>query len=250
MQYLVISDLHSNLEALEAVLTAANGAYEQVICCGDVVGYGPNPNEVISKLLSLHAVIIRGNHDKAASGLEDADLFNESARAATFWTRVTLTPAYLTLLHDLPAGPFVFEEDHFQLVHGSIRDEDEYIFDEGTALEDLEAALIPITFFGHTHYQGFFALDGKGRLSRWVHDPEAIPPFDSLKLEQEIRYLINPGSVGQPRDGDPRTAFALFDSEARQIVFRRVEYDIKAVQEKMRAFQLPSYLIKRLTYGQ
>lgn len=250
MRYLVISDLHSNLEALEAVLSSAQGSFERVVCCGDVVGYGPNPNEVIAKLLSLHAVTIRGNHDKAACGIDDADLFNESARAATLWTRAALTPAYLTLLHDLPAGPLVFEEDLSQLVHGSIRDEDEYIFDEGTALEDLDASGIAITFFGHTHYQGFFALDHARRLSRWFHDPDSFPPFDALKLEEGIRYLINPGSVGQPRDGDPRTAFAIFDSEAREVAFRRVEYDIEGVQRKMRAVQLPSYLIKRLTYGQ
>jgi predicted phosphodiesterase len=249
MRYLILSDLHSNLEATDAVFQAEAGNYDGVLCCGDVVGYGPNPNEVIERLVACEATIIRGNHDKTASGIDDAQWFNDSAERAILWTRSELTPAHQRFLLDLPQGPWISPLREFQLVHGSLHDEDQYLYDEGDAYDALKATLVPVTFFGHTHLPCFFALAGRGDLTSEFIDEATPQGRTTIRLEEGTRYLINPGSVGQPRDRDPRAAYALFDPDNQIVELKRVEYDIKAVQEKMGAAALPEYLIQRLAVG-
>lgn len=249
MRYLIISDLHSNLEATSAVFEAAAGEYDRVLCCGDVVGYGPSPNEVIERLTDCGATVIRGNHDKAACDLDGTEWFNDSAERAIRWTRSTLTPAHRMFLRDLPVGPSISSHRHFQLVHGSLLDEDQYLYDEGDAYDALNATSVPITFFGHTHLPCYFALNRQGELVSEFLEGAARHVGFQIQLGKDTSYLINPGSVGQPRDHDPRAAYALFDSSERTVELKRVEYDVEAVQERMRVARLPEYLIQRIAVG-
>jgi predicted phosphodiesterase len=247
VRYLLVSDLHSNLEALEMCLVLVRGNYDLGICLGDLVGYGPDPNLVIELTKSLAKVIIRGNHDKACAGLDDASEFNPLARWATQWTRDALTPEHFQFLRSLPSGPV--SVDQFQVVHGSPLDEDDYILGPKQALPVLKEQRTQITWFGHTHHQGGFMLSASGHFQS-IH----IPFGESnrvltLRLEDGARYLINPGSIGQPRDGDWRAAFAIFNPEQRGIEFYRTQYDIRTTQEKMRKAGLPEPLIRRLEVG-
>ncbi|MBZ5551895.1 MAG: metallophosphatase family protein [Acidobacteriia bacterium] len=249
MRYLIITDVHSNLDALDAVFQAESENYEQVLCCGDVVGYGPSPNEVIERLIACEATVIRGNHDKVACGIDDTAWFNESAERAILWTRRELTPDYQKFLLDLPEGPWISSHHGFQLVHGSLLDEDQYLYDEGDAYDALKATTVPITFFGHTHLPCFFALNSRGDLISEFIDETTPQSRATIRLDESTHYLINPGSVGQPRDRDPRAGYALFDPDKRTVELKRVEYDIEAVQEKMEKKGLPEYLIQRLAVG-
>lgn len=248
MRYLILSDIHANLEALDTVLHHARGHYEQVVCLGDVVGYGPDPNEVIDRVRALDPVaIVRGNHDKAGCGIDSAEEFNTAARQAAFWTRGQLRPENLAYLRQLTRGPV--RCDNFQIVHGSLRDEDEYIFLPRDAYETLQLADLPLTFCGHTHFQGGFVLRDTGRMEVLRVSLALGVAKAELKLEPNARYLINPGSVGQPRDGDTRAAFAFWDAEAQRIEFWRVPYQIEVTQKKMEAAGLPDSLIARLSFG-
>jgi predicted phosphodiesterase len=247
MRFLVISDLHANATALAAALAAAEGRWERVICLGDVVGYGPDPNEVIDRVRGLVAVIIRGNHDKAASGVGDPEELNPVARAAVEWTRAQLRPENLVYLAELPAGPR--EVDGLTLVHGAFRDEDEYVFAPAQALGSLLAAPHEVTFFGHTHFQGGFSYRDSRLEMIHLEPPPGGPSFAALRLEPGTRYLINPGSIGQPRDGDPRAGFAIADLDHGVVEFWRVPYDIQAVQERMKKAGLPEPLALRLAFG-
>lgn len=247
LRYLILSDIHSNLEALERSLELAEGQYDEVLCLGDLVGYGPDPNAVISRVRPLAKAIVRGNHDKACCGLTDAEDFNFLARAATEWTRARLSPEHYEFLRALPAGPV--QVDGIELVHGSPIDEDEYIFDTLGAAEALRAAGAPLVFFGHSHYQGGYVLTADRRLQ-----PIALPAIKDDKpagidLQESARYLVNPGSIGQPRDGDWRTAFAILDSGRGRVDFYRTPYNLAATQEKMRKEGLPEPLIVRLEDG-
>jgi diadenosine tetraphosphatase ApaH/serine/threonine PP2A family protein phosphatase len=250
LRILLLSDIHANFEALEASLAAAP-PYDFVANLGDVVGYGASPNEVIERSRSLGKVFVRGNHDKAATGLLELDDFNPMAAAAAVWTRDHLTPEHHDWLHALPQGPLALEGfSHVQLVHGSPGDEDAYIVSIGDALVPLLALTTPLTFFGHTHLQGgFFAngssADGFRPEYRTVGQPESV----SLHLKADTRYMINPGSVGQPRDGDWRAAFALFDSDAQVVHFHRAPYNLKAAQDRILAANLPARLATRLAAG-
>jgi predicted phosphodiesterase len=247
LRYLILSDVHSNLEALEKSLQLAEGKYDQALCLGDLVGYGPDPNAVISRIQPLATMIVRGNHDKACCGLTDAGDFNYLARAATEWTRTRLTPEHYEFLRNLPNGPL--QVDGIELVHGSPIDEDEYIFDSLGAVQAFQSGPAPLVFFGHSHHQGGFLLTSDKRL-------QAIP-LPSIKddeptgvtLQGNARYLINPGSIGQPRDGDSRAAFAILDREKNRIDFYRTPYDLAVTQEKMRKEGLPEPLIVRLEVG-
>ena len=246
MRVLVLSDLHANATALDAALTAVKGGWEKCVCLGDVVGYGPDPNEVTAKLQELGALTIRGNHDKAVTGLMSTEDFNPVAKAAAEWTRSQLTAEHLAWLTALPKGPL--QTDGIVLVHGALQDEDEYVFTPTQALEGLLDSASPVTFFGHTHHQGGFSyLDTQ--LEVLQMRPRLSESFSALRVEPAYRYLLNPGSIGQPRDSDARASFAIADLDHQTVEFWRVPYDISAVQERMRAAQLPEPLAQRLFIG-
>ena len=250
MRILLLSDIHANLEALDACLAAAP-SFDLIVNLGDIVGYGASPNEVTERSREIGRVFVRGNHDKAATGLMSLDDFNPMAAAAAIWTREQLTPGNLEWLRALPHGPVSLPDfPDVQLVHGSPNDEDEYVVSLGDALAPLISFSMPVTFFGHTHLQGGFLTNGSSADGfrpeyRTVGQAESVP----LQLKREARYLINPGSVGQPRDGDWRAAFALYDTEERVVHFHRTPYNLKDAQDRIFAAQLPSRLATRLAAG-
>jgi predicted phosphodiesterase len=246
MRFLVLSDIHANMTALEASLAAAEGRWDRVVCLGDLVGYGPDPNEVTDRIRALGATTIRGNHDKACCGLANAEDFNPVARRAALWTREQLRAENLTYLQQLPSGPL--EVDGISLIHGALRDEDEYVFAPAQALQGLLESPSAISFFGHTHFQGGFSfLDNKLEVIQLR--PGLGVTFAALQILKQTRYLLNPGSVGQPRDGDPRAAFAVADLNHDVVEFWRVPYDVEAVQRRMLEAELPEPLVLRLAFG-
>lgn len=245
MRYLVLSDIHANLDALDAVLaSAATEGWDKALVLGDLVGYGADPNGVIAKVRGLPpAAIIRGNHDKAACGVDDASTFNPAARLAAQWTYEALTPEHRDYLRALPAGPLVID-GRVEIWHGAPEDEDEYIFDGPDAWQALEMARTSLCFFGHTHVAVVFHRAG----DRF----EAIVPEQAetvVRLERGRQWLINPGSVGQPRDGDPRAAYAVYDDLTEVVVMRRITYPVATAQEKIVAAGLPAALANRLSAG-
>ncbi len=240
-----MSDLHANWQALDAVVAAAAGRYDEVLCCGDLVGYGADPNPIVEWVRDHCTHVVRGNHDKACSGLDDLEWFNPVARHAAIWTQQVLTPENVQYVRELPKGPLLVQ--NFELVHGSPYDEDEYVLaaDEATqAFNYLERRL---TFFGHTHVQGGFIWNQ----SRVETIMRTSLRCDSqvMEIDSECAYLINPGSTGQPRDGDPRAAYVVFDSDASMMTYHRVEYDIAGAQKAIRDAGLPSILADRLSVG-
>jgi diadenosine tetraphosphatase ApaH/serine/threonine PP2A family protein phosphatase len=246
MRLLVLSDLHANLTALEAALSAAKGSWDNAVCLGDVVGYGPDPNEVTSQVRELATVTIRGNHDKAVAELMVTDDFNPIARAAVQWTRAQLSNENLDWLASLPQGPL--EAEGVVLVHGAFQDEDEYVFTPSQALEGLLDSTLPVTFYGHTHHQGGFSYQETQLEVLQLH-PRDTEARSALRIDKMKRYLLNPGSIGQPRDGDPRASFAIADLENQVVEFWRVPYDVEDVQERMRTARLPEPLALRLSVG-
>jgi predicted phosphodiesterase len=245
VRYLVVSDLHSNWEALEAVLEDAHGHYDRVVCCGDLAGYGPDPNRVLDWAReNLHAVV-RGNHDRACCGMEDLEWFNPIARAATIWTMARLSPENFDYLKALPQGPY--KDDGFQLIHGSPLDEDEYVITAADARNVFDYLDEGVTFFGHTHLQcGYARANGTFQTMR-KFDP-AQAEFKQ-RLEHDGIYLINPGSVGQPRDGDPRAAYAIYDPQTLELSQRRVRYNFEVTRRKIEEAGLPDVLGSRLGLG-
>jgi diadenosine tetraphosphatase ApaH/serine/threonine PP2A family protein phosphatase len=241
MRILLIADIHANLVALETVVRDA-GPVDLIWCLGDVVGYGPRPNECSAWVEEHAAATVVGNHDWAALGRLDLSDFNSAARAATHWTADQLTPHTHDWLDGLPNR---YIEGEQTLVHGSPRHPVwEYILRPATAKVNFDYFDTAICFVGHTHVPVLYpeSLVGHGEA---LYRP---PSGETLPLRSG-RYIVNPGSVGQPRDGDPRAAYALYDPEARQIEFRRVEYDIAATQCQMSAAGLPAPLVARLGYG-
>ncbi len=257
MRYLVLSDIHGNLDALEAVLQQADRAgYDRVLVLGDLVGYGARPNEVIDRIRALHpAAIIRGNHDKVASGVEEPDGFNPIAQEAAEWTHRALTPENRAFLAACPAGP-VFVDAETEICHGSPDDEDAYVSSELAALRALKQSERHVCFYGHTHIPVAFRMTETGFDFLTAPDDQAsaaigegAPVQWPLEIEKPTRYLINPGSVGQPRDGDPRAAFATFDREAAVVVFHRTPYAVDRAQQKIIDAGLPETLARRLALG-
>ena len=246
MRYLVISDIHGNLPALTAVLRdCPPETYDRVLVLGDLVGYGAEPGPVIDRIRALAPhVVVRGNHDKAVCGVMDLHAFNSHARDAAEWTTRTLSPAHLAYLRELPAGPLLVD-DALEVWHGSPADEDAYL----VWIDDIrDAAALgrrPLCLFGHTHVQGAYG-SGEGRPS-----VESGPTWTrtTLSISLDDRWLVNPGSVGQPRDGDPRAAYGLVDLQARVVTLCRVEYDVAAAQAAIRAAGLPELLASRLSEG-
>jgi predicted phosphodiesterase len=250
VRILVLSDIHGNLDALEACLATA-GDYDAVVNLGDIVGYGASPNEVIERSREVGKYFVRGNHDKASSGLMDLKDFNPIAGLAALWTRDQLTPENLSWLRSLPQGPVQIPGlAEVQFVHGSPIDEDEYVVTLHDALAPLSALPVAVTFFGHTHLQGAFSFkvaagDAYRPAYKSIGQSESVP----LAMKRDFRYLINPGSVGQPRDGDWRAAFAVFDTDTWTVIFHRVPYNLKSAQDRIFAANLPQRLATRLAAG-
>ncbi len=250
MRALILSDIHGNLEALEAVLAAA-APHDVVWNLGDVVGYGASPNEVVQRLRAVATASVRGNHDKVCAGITSAKYFNPVARQAAAWTEQHLSAESASWLRGLPAGPVALDGASACISHGSPTDEDLYIANIRDAWMPLQQLRHRSTFFGHTHVQGGFSwLQGEWREVRPVHTPSDRPSQWTLRLKEGgTRYLLNPGSVGQPRDGDWRAAFALLDEEASTVVFHRVPYDIALAQGRILMSDLPERLAQRLSEG-
>jgi predicted phosphodiesterase len=250
MRILLLSDIHSNLEALEACLAAAP-AHDLVVNLGDVVGYCASPNEAIERSRALGKTFVRGNHDKAVCGLMDLKDFNPVAALAAQWTRDQLTPENLEWLRALPHGPVDMEGlPGVQFVHGSPIDEDDYVVTVRDAVEPLLVTHAQVTFYGHTHLQGLFEtnnlqLEGFRPAYKTVGQSE----ISEFPLRKELRYLVNPGSVGQPRDGDWRAGFAVFDTDTSVLTFCRVPYNLQSAQDRILAANLPPRLATRLAMG-
>src|SRR5258708_34420602 len=243
MRYLVLTYTNGNLKALDACLAHSKPrSYDAVLCLGDLVGYGADPNAVVERVQALKPVaIVRGNHDKVACGIDQAEGFNAVARHAAHWTLEQLTPDYREWLAALPQGPTLVD-DVLEICHGSPFDEDAYIFDELDAVRALKTATRPVCLFGHTHYPISFELSEEAF--------ETIgPPFTAetaLELKPGSKYLINPGSVGQPRDGDWRAAYGIVDTTKRRVEMFRLNYPIEEAQAKVIKAGLPEVLAQRL----
>jgi len=245
MKYLIISDIHGNLEALQSVLLRAKSfRVDKYIILGDLVGYGASPNEVTDIVRKMTPIVaIRGNHDKVAAGLSNGLDFNYVAREAALWTRRELFPENRDYIRQLLQGP-VEVDGLFEIVHGSPWDEDYYIFHHLQALAAFRRSDGWLTFFGHTHIPAIWTF-GNNELRG-----EAIPDENyELSLEKDKRYLINPGAVGQPRDYIPKSSLAIFDSDEMKIRFFRVNYDIKSAQTKILKAGLDEFLAERLAIG-
>lgn len=245
MRYLIFSDIHGNVEALEAVLRfALKRKIDHFVCLGDLVGYGASPNDVVRKISRLKTLsVIRGNHDKAVGGQDSIDAFNPIAASAIRWTRKSATKDHLDFLRKLKKGPLAVN-GRFTICHGAPFEEDYYIFGEFDAEEAFGYLDTPLCFFGHTHFPYLYAKKGAAIVARPL-DEDGI----EVKLDPGISYLINPGSVGQPRDRNPRAAFAVYDAEHRVVKIHRLAYDIDAAQKRILKAGLPPALAERLAVG-
>ena len=245
MRYLILSDMHANWDAFEVVLRRARRKrFDAILVLGDLVGYGGAPNQVVEAVRQLapRLVVVRGNHDKVASGLDAGTNFNHTALAAAQWTAERLTGANLRYVRELPEGP-VEVAAGLAICHGSPLDEDTYVFSDVDAFEIFSSFATPVTFFGHTHIPSIFSLEGR-RLG-----VTALRGGGSALLDPDGRYLINPGSIGQPRDRDPRASYMTYDSESRVVRWYRIPYPISAAQRRILKAGLPHALADRLAVG-
>ncbi len=241
MRILVISDIHANLTAFEAVLADAAGEWDRIWFLGDLVGYGPDPNECVALLQEHDHLALSGNHDWAVLGKLDIENFNFDARNAVLWAREVITPASVAYLDALPPQ---CQEGEFNLVHASPRHPVwEYIIDTSTAADNFEYFTGDYCLVGHTHVPVVFAYQQPGLAEMFQ------PVYNRVLHLRKTRYIVNPGSVGQPRDADPRAAYALLDVEKKTWVYKRVSYDVAATQARMRAAGLSERLAARLAYG-
>lgn len=246
MRYLVLTDIHANLEALDTCVADARlRGFDETLVLGDLVGYGGDPNAVVERVQALTPkAIVRGNHDKVACGLEQAEGFNAVAKSAAKWTLEILTPAHREWLAALPEGP-IDVDDVIQICHGSPFDEDAYIFDDLDAVRALKVANRPLCLFGHTHYPVTFELSADS----FDSVGSAAAPEMRVQMKPGCKYLVNPGSVGQPRDGDPRAAYAIVDTTEHRVELYRVRYAIEDAQMKVVKAGLPEVLAQRLAVG-
>lgn len=243
-RFLVLSDIHANMPALETALQAASGQYDKVVCLGDTVGYGPQPREAVDWLIENAQISIMGNHDQAVFDPNLLWWFNGSAKQALLYSKRNLMPRHVDFLKAQPyqagVGPVVF-------IHSSLTELWAYVKDEQDALENLRQLnqyKRRVLFTGHTHVSEVFTLEGNTRVSR-----HHLQDGDVVDLRGENSFLINPGSIGQPRDRDTRTSFGILDLEALSYTQRRVAYDISKVQELMKTEWIDEFLIDRLTLG-
>ena len=244
MRYLLLSDIHANADAFDTVLEHAAGRWDRALVLGDLVGYGAEPNPVVDRVRELAPdVVIRGNHDKAATGIDDGSQFNHVARVAAMWTAAQLTPANLEYLRALPMGP-VEIDTLTEICHGAPFDEDHYIFDGGDAQMAFAASSHALCVFGHTHLPAVFRLVDEMMYGGPPEGDEMIVP-----IQRGARYLINAGSIGQPRDGDPRAGYGVLDDDAREVIMFRVPYDVDTAQARILGAGLPVSLASRLAMG-
>lgn len=242
MRYAVFSDVHGNLEALQAVLDEIKRLrYDRLVFLGDIVGYGANPNEVIEIVKSIvdRPLTLAGNHDYAAAGLTDITYFNPSAREAILWTEECLTEKNMEYLRGLKVN---LTYEGLTFVHSSPKEPDKwhYIINISDAVENFNFFDTKICFIGHSHVPMIMEKDGDGDITIYKGEK---------RLNRGCRYIINTGSVGQPRDRDPRSSFAVYDSETETIEIKRVSYNIDRAQEKILEEGLPVQLANRLSYG-
>ncbi len=245
MRFLILADIHANWHALETVLADAAGQYDQVICCGDLVGYNPHPDRVTEWVRENCSLVIRGNHDKVVAGLERLDWFNEVAQIAARWTIQTMHTENIEYLRALRQGPATSMA--FEICHGSPHDEDEYMTNTLEAAPGFVSLVDSLLFFGHSHLQGGFAQRrNKVLVIPAVKKKEHESVF---QMEVDTLYMVNPGSVGQPRDGDLRAAYALYETDQQLVTLRRVPYPVEKTVEDIRAAGLPEILGTRLQHG-
>lgn len=242
MRYAIVADIHSNLTAFNAVLDdiQRRGGVDELWCLGDVVGYGPDPHRCLELLRQQKHICVAGNHDWAAIGRIDTAYFNPAAAEACHWTARQLTAEDRQYLESLP---LVLEQGDFTLAHGSPREPIwEYILSDVSAWENLACFKTPFCLVGHSHVPFVFEHGER-------HDQFRALDDNAVLMLGENRLIINPGSVGQPRDGDPRASYAIYDSEAESVVHHRVGYDISAAQSRMGEYGLPESLVRRLSFG-
>ena len=242
MRYAIISDIHANLAAFTAVLADVKrrGGVDKFWCLGDIVGYGPDPHECLEALRQIDPICVAGNHDLAAIGKIGTDEFNQDAAESCLWTARQLSQADKAYLEKLP---MVIETGHFYLVHGTPRDPVwEYLLTTSQAIENFPLFKTRFCLVGHSHVPLVFSSHATGDFSgrRFLTD---------VSLSGRDRVIINPGGVGQPRDGDPRASYAIYDSESGLVKLYRVPYDIQTTQKKMEEHGLPVGLATRLSYG-
>ena len=243
MRYALIADIHANLAAFTAVLddVKRRGGVEEIWCLGDIVGYGPEPHQCIELLRRHKHVCVAGNHDLAAIGKLDTSKFNPDAAVACRWTARQLSPEDIQYLESLP---LVIHKDEFTLVHGSPREPvGEYLLSTSSARESFNCFQSPYCLIGHSHTPLVFRYDGTGTCSL-----NRFSENIGLALGKS-RLIINPGGVGQPRDGNPRASYAIYDSEVKIVRLYRVPYDINITQARMVEYNLPMRLVARLSYG-
>jgi len=238
--YIIISDIHGNLEAFEAVIDSFPGADErEILCAGDIVGYGADPERCIDRVVSIGAQSILGNHDAAVTEKTDISFFNTYAREAVYWTMDHLSRRGKDYLEGLP---LVFENPVLTMAHGTLHNPAEFIYmmTGADAMHTFEVLKTPVCFVGHSHVPGVFVL----RDGRIFYSDNS-----RMKLEKGAQYIVNVGSVGQPRDNDNRACYCIYDPEKQEVELRRVEYDIKRAQDKIMEAGLPPALAQRLSYG-
>ena len=240
MRYAVLSDIHSNLDALDAAFALIRDD-DAVLCLGDIVGYGPNPNECVERIRARHTATVLGNHDVAA--IDDFGLayFNPSAREAMRWTQGVLSAENRAWLDQLG---YEFRMPDFLLVHGAPVNYFEYILDKAAAARAFAATDAPLIFIGHTHIAEIYAQHPDGTIEH-AH----LQQGGEIALADGVRYLVNVGSIGQPRDLNPKASFGFYDAAARTISIERVAYPIAEVQAKIASAHLPDALARRLTVG-
>ncbi len=244
MRYLVLSDIHSNIDAFNSVLSFfKKKKYNKILFLGDLVGYAAAPNQVVEKFCSLKGTsYVRGNHDKVCAGLEQGNHFNDKAKAAALWTMQKLTRKNLNFLRRMPQGPLVVNQD-ILIAHGSPINEDFYVFSDFDAYQIFMHTKNFITFIGHTHLPMVYEFDGEDIRGFWLTDRMV------LKLNRKHRYIINPGSVGQPRDRNPKSSAIIYDSDLDKIYAYRIKYNIQSAFNRIKKRQLPIHLAIRLEYG-
>lgn len=246
MRYLIVSDMHGNWDAFSAVLEGVElDSFDGILVLGDLVGYGASPNQVVEAVRELPPPVymIRGNHDKVAAGVEAGEYFNSAALQAARWTTEALNADNLRYVRELPAGPLEVEEG-LVICHGSPLDEDAYVLSRPDAEEVFDEHSAPVTFFGHTHIPSVFVLREE-RIEISALSGERV----SLELGPDARYLLNPGSVGQPRDRDWRASYMTYDSTSRLVELYRIEYPIESAQQGIVRADLPIILAERLALG-